>query len=309
MNADTRFDVFISYSHMDAQSVVAVASGLRRKGLRLFLDVWEYNNTQPFSGGLPAKLAEVISASKSALFFSSKSSSSWIELELELLKMRSSNDVTFQLGYVCLGGVLKPPPADIGPWRRFNLPKTDSLQIVDLCDEIVGGFGIHVISKDDAANPPYYSNFKNEGSLSFLKVSSLGDILYVQELVYECQESSWDRFSSNRTKRAVGVMEWDSTQKILIRDRRLTEVSGQIAASYDHSSGYDTRERRELGSVTFENEQLRFDVHETKELENEYTSTLEILEHVVEHFEYNARQRSLSSTSEKLPGETRIIRA
>src|ERR1700749_1354209 len=94
MNAEKKFDLFLSYSRADQRSVKRLAQMLREADISCFLDVWN------LGAGIPWQEALVLALNSScscAVVFGPTGPGPWTKTESELALQIRQTDTTFRV--------------------------------------------------------------------------------------------------------------------------------------------------------------------------------------------------------------------
>ena len=113
-----RFDVFLSHNRIDVSMVYELSVGLRERGLRPWLDMWELVPGADWQDGL---ITGLYAASSCAVFLSASDLGDWQRPEVKVALDRASRDQDFRVFLVLLPGVPDPfDPTAIDPFLSMR---------------------------------------------------------------------------------------------------------------------------------------------------------------------------------------------
>jgi len=105
-----RYDIFLSYRHVDAEWINTLKENLENQGYTLFIDSYEITVGESLS----KRLREGIEQSSCAILLSSSNDDApWIAHELKWMKEREKNDSSFKIIPLVVNGANSPLDADI----------------------------------------------------------------------------------------------------------------------------------------------------------------------------------------------------
>lgn len=119
---ERRWDLFISYGHVDGDWVRVLASNLHREGFEVFLDIWEVAGGDRVTG----RLEEGILNSRSGILICSPVALSrpWVIEEYEALLRQAVDDPGRRLISVLLADAVLPPFLGNRAWVDFRAANT-----------------------------------------------------------------------------------------------------------------------------------------------------------------------------------------
>src|SRR5215472_13537734 len=138
MNGDlTPTDVFLSYSRADQDAVESIASALRERGLKPFLDRWYLPGGQPWPEALERELARCRAV---AVFLGPAGMGSWQKREAYKALDRQTHEDRFPVIPVLLPGLEDPALGFLGlnTWVDLRRGIGDPAKLSDLAAAVRG---------------------------------------------------------------------------------------------------------------------------------------------------------------------------